>query len=78
MTESSVEVFHSASDREAGEAERILTAAGIDYTMRLEPKKHADGVCYLGLLFEVAPEHAQRAKELLADLNAGSSSPAEL
>lgn len=62
-----IPIFHSNSDRECGVVEDLLTDAEIEYSMRLEPMKHADGICYQGLLFEVAPADAARAKQLLAE-----------
>lgn len=62
----SVRVFHSDCDRDSGAAEKLLTDAGIDYTLRLEPVTTSSGVCYQGLLFEVDDANGERAKRLLA------------
>jgi len=67
MTVMSVPIFHSDCDRDSGAAEKLLTDAGIDYTLRLEPVTRTNGVCYQGLLFEVDDANAERAKRLLAE-----------
>src|SRR5436853_537182 len=46
-------LVHTTSDSEAAAVERVLTGAGIDYDMRLEPKLDTNGPCLLGLLFDV-------------------------
>lgn len=58
-------IYHAANDREAGEIETVLTRANVDYTMHLEVSKHADGVCYQGLMFDVEPEDVERARAAL-------------
>jgi len=63
----SVRVFHSDCDRDSGAAEKLLTDAGIEYTLRLEPVTTSGGVCYQGLLFEVDDANGERAKGLLAE-----------
>lgn len=65
-------VYHAANDREAGEIETVLTQANVDYTMHLEVSKHADGVCYQGLMFDVEPRDVERAR---AALSAGGFVP---
>ncbi len=59
-------IYHAANDREAGQIEEVLTRANVDYTMHLEVSKHADGVCYQGLMFDVEPVDAATARAALA------------
>ncbi|HSP15668.1 MAG TPA: hypothetical protein VLV78_13035 [Thermoanaerobaculia bacterium] len=62
-------VFVAATAAEADEVSRLLDAAGIEYAERLDAALNdtSSRVCYLGTLFEVREEHAERSRRLIAD-----------
>ena len=63
-----IPIFLAASIAEIDAVERLLDAEGIAYEVRPDAVlKRPGGVCLQGLLFEVAPERAERCRELIAN-----------
>ena len=61
-------IFIAANVREADFVERVLDDEGIEYSQRLEPfMRETSGVCYQGVLFEVAGGQAGYCRRLLAE-----------
>ena len=61
-------IFIAASVAEIDAAESLLDAEGIAYEVRTEHAlNRSDGVCLMGMLFEVDAEHAGRCRRLFSD-----------
>ena len=60
-------VFLTADAHQAGDVERVLDEARIDYTMRLEAVAREGGACYQGILYEVPADRAKECRKLLLD-----------
>jgi hypothetical protein len=61
-------LFLATNIREADLVERLLDAAGIEYTQKLEPVMHeTSNVCYQGTLFEVREDQADAGRRLLKE-----------
>jgi hypothetical protein len=59
-------VFVASDVREADLAERALQESAIEFRQRLDAVPHeTSAVCYLGTMFEVAAQDAERSREAL-------------
>lgn len=67
-------IFIAATSAEAERIEQLLEREGIEF--ELTPEPFVQGMlstsCALGLLFEVAPEEAERCRGLLAGAGLGA------
>jgi len=60
-------VFITADMREADSVERVLDEAGVHYSLRLDTVPREGGACYQGILYEVAPDDAEKCRRLIRD-----------
>jgi hypothetical protein len=73
MSENLEPVFIASNVREADLVERVLQSAGVEFKQRLEGTlRETSEVCYLGTLFEVSPNDADRCRTLLKEKGLGS------
>ncbi len=62
-------VFFAPNQRDEAAAEKVLDSLGIKYSVRVEviEERKAAGVCYQGMLYEVAPELAAKCRQLFLE-----------
>lgn len=62
-------VFFAPNARDEAAAEKVLDALGVPYSVHTEvmEERKAAGLCYQGMLYEVAPELAAQCRQSLID-----------
>lgn len=69
MTHEKEPVFVAATAGEADRVAQLLEDAGVEYSERLDAALDdpSSRICYLGTVFEVSSEAAERTRQLLKD-----------